>query len=210
MCDTVSPCWLSILNIGVCTCWSQSPQLSLPFILSPNIRFFKNSNCLLDISSFMFYRLLKHVPKWNGIFFSHLNLFLFLSFLSQWLVLPFPSQKLDIILTHPQLQLLFKIITSSQFSQDFLGFSIKFLHLWKLEWLAWNCPHFKAGSLTSWEPFHLGQTREAGHPFPLIQSVTETHWLSILVCPAVSSLRLHCYCNQYKAFPFLVCCCCCC
>ena len=35
--------------------------------------------------------------------------------------------------------------------------------------------HFKAGSLTSWEPFHLGQTKEAGHPFPLIQSVIETH-----------------------------------
>ena len=116
MCDTVSPCWLSILNIGVCTCWSQSPQLSLPFIFYPNTRFFKNSNCLLDISSFMFYRLLKHVPKWNGIFFSHLNLFLFLSSLSQWLVLPFPSQKLDIILTHPQLQRPSKIVNSSQFS----------------------------------------------------------------------------------------------
>ena len=58
-------------------------------------------------------------------FFSHLNLFLFLPPLSQWLVLPFPSQKLDIILTHPQRQLPFKIINSSQFSQDFLGFSTK-------------------------------------------------------------------------------------
>ena len=27
---TVGPCWLSILNIAVCTCQSQTPNLSLP------------------------------------------------------------------------------------------------------------------------------------------------------------------------------------
>ena len=30
---TVSPCWLSILNIAVCSYPSQTPQLSLPLIL---------------------------------------------------------------------------------------------------------------------------------------------------------------------------------
>ena len=31
LCYTVSPCWLSILNIAVSTCQSQTPNLSLPF-----------------------------------------------------------------------------------------------------------------------------------------------------------------------------------
>ena len=30
LCCTVGPCWLSILNVAVCTCWSQTPNLSLP------------------------------------------------------------------------------------------------------------------------------------------------------------------------------------
>ena len=30
LCYTVGPCWLSILNIAVCTCQSQTPSLSLP------------------------------------------------------------------------------------------------------------------------------------------------------------------------------------
>ena len=30
LCYTVGPCWLSILNIAVCTCQSQTPILSLP------------------------------------------------------------------------------------------------------------------------------------------------------------------------------------
>ena len=30
LCYTVGPCWLSILNIVVCTCQSQTPKLSLP------------------------------------------------------------------------------------------------------------------------------------------------------------------------------------
>ena len=30
LCYTVSPCWLSILNIVVCTCQSQTANLSLP------------------------------------------------------------------------------------------------------------------------------------------------------------------------------------
>ena len=33
MCYIVGPCWLSILNRAVCTCLSQTPQLSLPHIL---------------------------------------------------------------------------------------------------------------------------------------------------------------------------------
>ena len=33
MCYTVSPCWLRILNIAVCTCPSQTPYISLPHIL---------------------------------------------------------------------------------------------------------------------------------------------------------------------------------
>ena len=35
LCYAVGPCWLSILNIAVCTCWSQIPWLSLPPILIP-------------------------------------------------------------------------------------------------------------------------------------------------------------------------------
>ena len=31
MCHLVGPCWLSILNIAVCTCPFQTPKLSLPF-----------------------------------------------------------------------------------------------------------------------------------------------------------------------------------
>ena len=30
LCYTVGPCWLSMLNITVCTCQSQTPSLSLP------------------------------------------------------------------------------------------------------------------------------------------------------------------------------------
>ena len=33
LCYTVGSCWLSILNRAVCTCPSQTPQLSLPHIL---------------------------------------------------------------------------------------------------------------------------------------------------------------------------------
>ena len=33
MCYIVGPCWLSILNRAVCTCLSQTPQLSLPHVL---------------------------------------------------------------------------------------------------------------------------------------------------------------------------------
>ena len=35
LCYIVGPCWLSILNIAVCTCQSQTPYLSLPLIFSP-------------------------------------------------------------------------------------------------------------------------------------------------------------------------------
>ena len=35
LCYTVGPCWLSILYIVVCTCQSQTPQLSLPPTLPP-------------------------------------------------------------------------------------------------------------------------------------------------------------------------------
>ena len=30
LCYTVGPCWLSILNTAVCTCQSQTPNLSAP------------------------------------------------------------------------------------------------------------------------------------------------------------------------------------
>ena len=30
LCYTVGPCWIPILNIAVCTCQSQTPNLSLP------------------------------------------------------------------------------------------------------------------------------------------------------------------------------------
>ena len=30
LCYTVGPCWLSILNIAMCTCQSQTPNLSPP------------------------------------------------------------------------------------------------------------------------------------------------------------------------------------
>ena len=32
-CYTVGPCWFSILNVTVCTCLSQTPNLSLPPLL---------------------------------------------------------------------------------------------------------------------------------------------------------------------------------
>ena len=35
LCYTVGPCWLSILNIAMCTCQSQTPNLSLPSPFSP-------------------------------------------------------------------------------------------------------------------------------------------------------------------------------
>ena len=41
LCDTVDPCWLSILNIAVCTCQSQAPILSFPPPLLPT----GNHNC---------------------------------------------------------------------------------------------------------------------------------------------------------------------
>ena len=31
LCYTVGPCWLSILNIAVSTCWSQTPYLFFPY-----------------------------------------------------------------------------------------------------------------------------------------------------------------------------------
>ena len=34
LCYTVGPCWLSVLNMAVCTCQSQTPNLSLPCPLS--------------------------------------------------------------------------------------------------------------------------------------------------------------------------------
>ena len=37
LCDTVDPCWLSILNIAVCTCQSQAPILSFPPPFSPPV-----------------------------------------------------------------------------------------------------------------------------------------------------------------------------
>ena len=36
LCCTVGPCWLSILNIAVCTCQSQTPYLSLLPTLPPD------------------------------------------------------------------------------------------------------------------------------------------------------------------------------
>ena len=54
MCHTVVPCWLSILNIAVCTCSSQTPKLPLsPYPLAAislstkSTTAFKNSFCLL-------------------------------------------------------------------------------------------------------------------------------------------------------------------
>ena len=35
LCYTVGLCWLSILDIAVCTCQSQTPNLSLPPTLPP-------------------------------------------------------------------------------------------------------------------------------------------------------------------------------
>ena len=35
LCYTLGPCWLSILNIAVCICQSQTPNLSLPASLTP-------------------------------------------------------------------------------------------------------------------------------------------------------------------------------
>ena len=35
LCYTVGPCWLSILDIAVCTCRSQTPNLSLPPLSPP-------------------------------------------------------------------------------------------------------------------------------------------------------------------------------
>ena len=35
LCYTVDPCWLPVLNITVCTCQSQTPNLSLPLTLPP-------------------------------------------------------------------------------------------------------------------------------------------------------------------------------
>ena len=49
--STVCPCWLSILSIAVCTCWSQTPWLSSPTL-------FPTGNCkfvhLLPIFLFLF------------------------------------------------------------------------------------------------------------------------------------------------------------
>ena len=44
LCYTVGPCWLSILNIVVCTCHSQIPNLSLP---RPPFRTFNEGQLLL-------------------------------------------------------------------------------------------------------------------------------------------------------------------
>ena len=46
LCYTVGLCWLSILNIAVCTCQSQTPSLSLPLHPSPVVTIISFSKSL--------------------------------------------------------------------------------------------------------------------------------------------------------------------
>ena len=51
LCCTVGPCWLSVLNIAVCTCQSRTPNLFLP--LYPSL-LLTISLCCKSVSIFLF------------------------------------------------------------------------------------------------------------------------------------------------------------
>ena len=53
-CYTVGPCWLSILNTAVCTCWSKLPNYPFPpfFPLATISSFFKSLNLFLFCKSY--------------------------------------------------------------------------------------------------------------------------------------------------------------
>ena len=57
MCCTIASCWLSILNIAVCTCWSQTPYLSPHFPPSNHVC----SLCLCFVSSFVSFLFRLHI-----------------------------------------------------------------------------------------------------------------------------------------------------
>ena len=86
LCDTVGPCWLSILNAAVCTRPYQTPKLSLSPTLLGNHKFVLQSLrvSFSFVSSFVKWYILKRCPNWLSILRVVHLVYLVLMFCSRW------------------------------------------------------------------------------------------------------------------------------